>query len=174
MVIEMGWKKIFAVIALGALLLMMPAAMAAQPMADPMASTQYPTIGQIIKDRPEFKTINMGISKLGQSDMLNTPGEYTLFAPTDDAFKKLPLSAIMDVMKNNDKMVAIGKMHVVRGRYMTADLMNMDKVTTIDGKDLKITHSGGKVYVNGAELVKPNIKASNGVIHGIDQVLMPK
>lgn len=99
-----------------------------------------------------------------------------MFAPTDEAFAKLPEGTVESLLKpeNKDKLVAILTYHVVPGKVMAADVMGLDKATTVQGSDIMITKSDGKVMVDNATVVATDVKAKNGVIHVIDTVIMPK
>jgi uncharacterized surface protein with fasciclin (FAS1) repeats len=106
--------------------------------------------------------------------MLQEKGPYTVFAPTDDAFKKLPKGTVENLLKpeNKEKLGAILAYHVMEGKVMAADVKTM-KAKTANGAMLNVKVNGSKVMVNDANLVKADVKASNGVIHVIDKVLMP-
>ena len=99
-----------------------------------------------------------------------------MFAPTDAAFAKLPKGTVEDLLKpeNKAKLTAILTYHVVPGKVMAADVVKVKDAKTVQGSSLKVNAAGGKVMVDGANVVKTDIAASNGVIHVIDSVLMPK
>ncbi len=122
-----------------------------------------------------FKTLVAAIKAAGLVETLQGKGPFTVFAPTDEAFAKLPAGTVDDLLKpeNKEKLVAILTYHVLPGKIMAADVKTM-KATTVNGKKLSIKVDDGKVTVNGANVVKTDIAASNGVIHVIDTVLIPK
>ena len=101
-------------------------------------------------------------------------GPFTVFAPTDAAFAKLPAGTVESLLKpeNKEKLVAILKYHVVSGKVMAADVVGLKKATTLSGKDVKIDTKSG-VVVGGAKVSATDIVASNGVIHVVDSVMMP-
>ena len=122
-----------------------------------------------------FKTLAAALTAAGLVDTLNSAGPFTVFAPTDDAFAKLPEGTVDKLLKDVPKLTAILTYHVLSGKVMTADVMKMDGKTakTVNGADLKITTQGG-VNLNGSvHVTKTDIDCSNGVIHVVDAVLMP-
>ena len=104
------------------------------------------------------------------------PGPFTVFAPTDDAFAKLPAGTVDDLLKpeNKQKLTQILTYHVVPGKVMAADVVKMKSAKTVNGKALPIMVEGGTVMVGDAKVVKTDISASNGVIHVVDSVILPK
>jgi len=122
-----------------------------------------------------FKTLAAALTAAGLVDTLNSAGPFTVFAPTDDAFAKLPEGTVDKLLKDVPKLTAILTYHVLSGKVMAADVMKMDGKTakTVNGADLKITTQGG-VSLNGSvHVTKTDIDCSNGVIHVVDAVLMP-
>lgn len=122
-----------------------------------------------------FKTLAAALTAAGLVDTLNSAGPFTVFAPTDDAFAKLPEGTVDKLLKDVPKLTAILTYHVLSGKVMAADVMKMDGKTakTVNGADLKITTQGG-VNLNGSvHVTKTDIDCSNGVIHVVDAVLMP-
>jgi uncharacterized surface protein with fasciclin (FAS1) repeats len=124
----------------------------------------------------QFKTLIAAVQAAGLVDTLKGPGPFTVFAPTDEAFAKLPAGTVDTLLKpeNKDKLVAILTYHVVSGDVTADKVSKMTEAKTVQGQDLKIMATGGKVMINDANVVKPDIKCSNGVIHVIDKVLMPQ
>ncbi|MEM8670991.1 MAG: fasciclin domain-containing protein [Planctomycetota bacterium] len=122
-----------------------------------------------------FKTLVAAVKAGGLVDTLSGDGPFTVFAPTDEAFKKLPEGTLESLLKpeNKDKLVAILKYHVVPGAVMAKDVVKLNKATTAQGKDVKIKVADGKVKINNATVVKTDVKSSNGVIHVIDTVILP-
>ncbi len=123
-----------------------------------------------------FKTLAAALQAAGLVDTLKGKGPFTVFAPTDEAFAKLPAGTVDDLLKpeNHDKLVAILTYHVVPGKVMAKDVVKLHEAKTVNGKDVKITTDGGKVMVNNANVTKTDIVCSNGVIHVIDSVLLPQ
>jgi len=123
-----------------------------------------------------FKTLVAAVKAAGLADTLSGKGPFTVFAPTDAAFAKLPAGTVESLLKpeNKDKLKAILLYHVVKGDVKSGDLKDGESVKTLDGQSLTVGISGGVVNVNGATVVKADIPASNGVIHVIDTVLIPK
>ena len=122
-----------------------------------------------------FKTLVAAVKAGGLVDTLSGKGPFTVFAPTDDAFAKLPEGTLEDLLKpeNKDKLVAILKYHVVPGAVMAKDVVSLKKAKTVQGQNIRIKVTDGKVKVNNANVVKTDVKSSNGVIHVIDTVILP-
>lgn len=123
-----------------------------------------------------FKTLAAALKAAGLVDTLKGPGPFTVFAPTDEAFAKLPAGTVEDLLKpeNHDKLVAILTYHVVPGKVMAKDVVKLHEAKTVNGKDVKIMAEGGKVMVDNADVTKTDIVCSNGVIHVIDAVILPQ
>jgi uncharacterized surface protein with fasciclin (FAS1) repeats len=124
----------------------------------------------------DFKTLATALQAAGLVDTLKGPGPFTVFAPTDEAFAKLPPGTVEDLLKpeNKQKLTAILTYHVVPGEVLAKDVVKLKEAKTVNGKELQITVQDGKVMVNGANVVKTDIKCSNGVIHVVDSVLLPQ
>jgi transforming growth factor-beta-induced protein len=124
-----------------------------------------------------FKTLAAALQAAGLVDTLKGDGPFTVFAPTDEAFAKLPKGAVDDLLKpeNKEKLVAVLTYHVVSGKVMAADVagMNGKSAKTVQGSELKIKVEGSNVSVDNANVVKTDIECKNGVIHVIDTVVMP-
>jgi uncharacterized surface protein with fasciclin (FAS1) repeats len=124
-----------------------------------------------------FSTLVAAVKAAGLVDTLKTPGPFTVFAPTDDAFAKLPAGTVDNLLKDVPKLKAILTYHVIAGKLLAADIANMKTAKTIEGDTVKIDaarwHMHRNVKINDAEIVKADIIADNGVIHVINQVLMP-
>ncbi|GEP44269.1 fasciclin domain-containing protein [Brevifollis gellanilyticus] len=126
------------------------------------------------KSAGTFKTLTAALDAAGKTEMLQEKGPYTVFAPSDEAFAKLPKGTVEELLKpeNKEKLGKILAYHVVEGKVMAADVKTM-KAKTANGAELDIKVEGEKVTVNDAKVVKADVPASNGVIHVIDTVLMP-
>jgi uncharacterized surface protein with fasciclin (FAS1) repeats len=124
----------------------------------------------------KFNTLVAAVKAAGLVDTLKGPGPFTVFAPTDEAFAKLPAGTLETLLQpeNKAKLRSILLYHVVAGRVTAAEVVKMDSAKTAEGQNLSIKVMGGNVMVNNAHVVKADIEASNGVIHVIDTVLLPK
>jgi len=123
-----------------------------------------------------FKTLVAALKAAGLVDTLKGKGPFTVFAPTDDAFAKLPAGTVDELLKpeNKQKLIAILTYHVVAGKVTAAQAMKLNSAKTVNGQSLNIATNGGMVMINDATVTKADILCSNGVIHVIDTVLMPK
>ena len=122
-----------------------------------------------------FKTFGKVLRKAGLEDTLRGVGPFTLLAPTDAAFDKLPPGKLDNLMKpeNKDELVSILNHHVLAGRSSAADMSKLTMAKTLGGQSVPIVSSGSKVKFDGAELTSRDIQSSNGVLHGIDKVNLP-
>ena len=121
-----------------------------------------------------FTTLAKALQTAGLVETLKGAGPFTVFAPTDDAFAKLPAGALDALLKDKAKLTAVLTYHVVPGKVMAADVVKLDSATTVNGKSVKIQAAGGTVMIDGAKVIKTDIKCSNGVIHVIDSVILPE
>jgi uncharacterized surface protein with fasciclin (FAS1) repeats len=119
-----------------------------------------------------FKTLAAALQAAGLVDTLKGKGPFTVFAPTDEAFAKIPKADLDALLKDKAKLTAVLTYHVVSGKVMAKDV-KAGKVKTVQGSELTLGTAGG-VTVNGAKVVKADIAADNGVIHVIDSVVLPK
>ncbi|MFT7402764.1 MAG: putative surface protein with fasciclin (FAS1) repeats [Hydrogenophaga sp.] len=119
-----------------------------------------------------FKTLVTALKEAGLVDTLRGPGPFTVFAPTDEAFAKIPKADLDKLLANKAKLKAVLTYHVVSGKVMAADI-KAGKVKSVQGEQLTLATKGG-VMVNKAKVVSADVVADNGVIHAIDTVLMPK
>ncbi|MDP9001073.1 MAG: fasciclin domain-containing protein [Myxococcota bacterium] len=122
-----------------------------------------------------FKTLVAAIKAADLVDTLKGPGPFTVFAPTDEAFAKLPAGTLDSLLKpeNKAKLQSILTYHVVSGRVGSDQVVHLTSAKTVQGKDLKISQNAGTVMVDGAKVVKADIACSNGIIHVIDAVVLP-
>jgi len=123
----------------------------------------------------QFKTLAAALKAADLVTTLKGPGPFTVFAPTDEAFAKLPAGTVETLLKpeNKEKLVAILTYHVVAGKAMAADVKDGAMLKTVNGKEVTASVKDGKVMIGGATVVKADVAASNGVIHVIDTVLLP-
>jgi uncharacterized surface protein with fasciclin (FAS1) repeats len=122
-----------------------------------------------------FNTLVAAVKAAGLVETLKGEGPLTVFAPTDEAFAKLPQGTVESLLKpeNRDKLTAILTYHVVPGRVTADQVVNLSTARTANGRDLRINASNGKVMVDNANVIKTDIMTSNGVIHVIDTVVLP-
>jgi uncharacterized surface protein with fasciclin (FAS1) repeats len=121
-----------------------------------------------------FNTLVAAVKAAGLVDTLKGPGPFTVFAPTDEAFAKLPPGTVDALLKDPEKLKGILLFHVVSGKVMAADVVKLKTAKTLQGGSLRIKVAGSKVMVDNADVVKTDIVCDNGVIHVIDAVLLPK
>jgi uncharacterized surface protein with fasciclin (FAS1) repeats len=123
----------------------------------------------------QFKTMAAAVSGAGLANTLKGPGPFTVFAPTDAAFAKLPAGTVESLLKpeNKDELAAILTYHVVPGRVTAADVGKLREAKTVNGRTLTVSTSGSGVMINEAKVTATDIAASNGVIHVIDSVILP-
>jgi uncharacterized surface protein with fasciclin (FAS1) repeats len=125
-----------------------------------------------------FKTLVAATQAAGLVETLNTKGPYTVFAPTDEAFAKLPEGTVESLLKDTPKLTAVLTYHVLEGEVPASDVIQHNNLTTLQGQELKVDaakwHLHKSVKINDANIVKADIKADNGIIHVIDKVLLPK
>ncbi len=125
-----------------------------------------------------FNTLVEAVKAAGLVETLKSPGPFTVFAPTDDAFAKIPKDQLDMLLKDPAKLKSILTFHVVEGKMMTEDLAEHEYLQALSGDELRIDakrwHLHRNLKVNGANIVKANINVDNGVCHAIDRVLMPK
>ena len=120
-----------------------------------------------------FTTLVKAVQAAGLVDVLKSDGPFTVFAPTDEAFAKLPAGTLDALLKDTEKLKAILTYHVVPGKVLAADVMKSSSATTVQGQDVAIDTKNG-VMVDNAKVIATDIETSNGVIHVIDSVILPK
>lgn len=145
--------------------------MAAAPAEQPSSN-----ILQTAAAAGSFSTLSAAIKAAGLEETLAGPGPFTVFAPTDEAFAKLPAGTVDNLLKpeNKAKLVAVLTYHVVAGNMMAKEVVNSTKLKSVQGQELSVVVDGTNVRVDGAKVVKTDVTASNGVIHVIDAVVLPK
>lgn len=119
-----------------------------------------------------FKTLVAAVTAAGLADTLSGAGPFTVFAPTDEAFAKLPAGTVDGLLKDIPTLTKILTYHVVSGKVMAADVVKLHSAKTLQGGEVKIDATSG-VKINDATVISADVAASNGVIHAIDTVLMP-
>lgn len=144
----------------------------------PAQMSEHPAPGDdvvaALKEAGRFTTLVAAIEAAGLNGKLQGEGPFTIFAPTDEAFAKLPKDELAALLQpaNQAKLAGILAAHVVPGKIMAKDIKTM-KATNVNGQDLHIDVQGDRVRVDGAQVVGPDLQASNGVIHAIDRVIFP-
>ncbi|MCB5163075.1 fasciclin domain-containing protein [Marinomonas algarum] len=133
-------------------------------------------IVDVAAENGSFTTLIAAAKAAGLVDTLKGDGPLTVFAPTDDAFAKLPNGTVETLLKpeNKDQLAAVLTYHVVPGKVMAADIVKVDSAKTAQGQNLAVKVADGKVMINNATVIMADVKASNGVIHVIDTVLLPQ
>jgi uncharacterized surface protein with fasciclin (FAS1) repeats len=125
-----------------------------------------------------FKTLVTAVKAADLVDTLKSKGPFTVFAPTDDAFAKLPKGTVEGLLKDIPKLKAVLTYHVVPGKVMAADVVKLKTAKTVQGQDVRIDaskwHLHKNVKINDANVIKADIATDNGVIHAIDKVILPK
>jgi uncharacterized surface protein with fasciclin (FAS1) repeats len=141
-----------------------------------LRSHAMPNIVQTAVAAGNFKTLAAALTAANLIEPLSGPGPFTVFAPTDAAFAKIPKADLDALLANKDKLVKVLKFHVLTSKVMASDVAKLKegaKVKTFEGHDLTLTHTGGATKFNDSTITNTDINASNGVIHAIDTVMMP-
>lgn len=133
------------------------------------------TIAEVASGDSRFSTLVTALDSAGLVQTMQEDGPFTVFAPTNAAFNKLPEGTVQSLLQpgNRDRLTSILTYHVVEGANMAADVQGMSSATTLEGSSLSISTSGDSVQVGNATVIQADVQASNGVIHAIDTVLMP-
>lgn len=175
--------KFLAIIALGAAVAATPAVLEGQApytkekkAMTTMNATQAPgmDIVETAVAAGSFNTLATALQSAGLVDALKGKGPFTVFAPTDAAFAKLPRGTVEALLQDKEKLAAILTYHVVSGKVPASQVAKMNSATTLNGQDVRIMARAGRVMVNNATVNQADIKASNGIIHVIDTVLLPE
>ncbi len=146
---------------------------AAAARGEPGITVPASTIVDVAVADGHFKTLAAALEAAGLVETLNGDGPFTVFAPTDDAFAKLPAGTVQALLKDKTRLTAILTYHVVAGRHPASEVASLSSLATVNGTQLTIDARNGGVIVGGAHVVKADIPASNGIIHVIDTVLIP-
>ncbi|GGR35229.1 fasciclin domain-containing protein [Deinococcus ruber] len=132
------------------------------------------SIAGIVSKDPQFSTLLAALKAAGLDKTLAGKGPFTVFAPTNAAFAKIPKATLTALLKNKAQLTKVLTYHVVAGNVMAADVMKMTSAKTLEGGSAMVKVMGKNVMIDKAKVTKTDIKASNGIIHVIDTVLMPK
>jgi uncharacterized surface protein with fasciclin (FAS1) repeats len=142
------------------------------------AATPRPATGKNIVQTAvaagKFKTLTKLLKTAGLAGTLAKPGPFTVFAPTDAAFAKVPKKTLTSLLKNKAKLRAVLLYHVVAGKVTSDQVVKLSSAKTLNGKSVRIKVSGSSVFVNNAKVTKADVAASNGVIHVVNRVLIPR
>lgn len=141
-----------------------------------METTRIATIVDTAVEAGTFNTLVAAVRAAGLVETLSGEGPFTVFAPTDEAFARLPQGTVEELLKpeNREKLVSVLTYHVVPGTVKAADVVKLAKAKTVQGEAISIKVADGKVMVDGAKVVQTDIATSNGVIHVIDAVILPQ
>ncbi len=141
----------------------------------PAACSRPKDIVETAVEAGSFNTLAAALEAGGLIETLKGSGPFTVFAPTDEAFAKLPEGTVEELLKpeNRETLVKILTYHVVPGKVLAADVVKLSSAATVEGSELRVNAKQGRVRVNDSNVVKTDIRASNGVIHVIDAVLLP-
>jgi uncharacterized surface protein with fasciclin (FAS1) repeats len=164
-------KRLFAATALAALITVPACA----PAYSSKETQSMKNIVQVAAENGNFNTLVAAVKAAGLVETLSGPGPFTVFAPTDAAFAKLPEGTVAGLIADKEKLTAILTYHVLSGRVVASDIIKSNGAmpTTVNGEKLDIEVRNGKVFVNQAQVTTADVAASNGVIHVIDGVLIP-
>jgi uncharacterized surface protein with fasciclin (FAS1) repeats len=121
----------------------------------------------------QFNTLLKGATEAGLTQTLKGEGPYTVFAPSDQAFARLPEGTLESLLKDKTRLKAVLSYHIVPARISSAEMAKLESTKTLDGRNLSVSTSDGQVVINKAKLVRPDIKCANGIIHVIDAVCLP-
>ena len=148
---------------------------AKSPVTEEKAAVQPGTLTTVIADSATFSTLTKALKATGLDETLGGANQFTIFAPTDEAFGKLPAETLAKLMlpANVEKLRMLLLYHVVAGKMLAAELTSGD-VKTVNGEKLKVDVSSGKIEVEGAKVYSADVSATNGVMHSIGKVLVPK
>lgn len=131
------------------------------------------TIVDVASANPDFSTLVSAVTKAGLVETLSGDGPFTVFAPTNEAFAKIPQDQLDAILADQAKLKSILTYHVIAGKVLAGDLQPEQSVATVEGQNVDIKVTDGTATINGCNIVKTDVEASNGVIHVIDCVLVP-
>ena len=132
-----------------------------------------PDIVDVAIENGNFNTLVTAVQAAGLVDTLKGKGPFTVFAPTDAAFAKLPSAAFEGLLADPDALAKVLTYHVVPGKVLASDVVGLDRAATVQGQAVDIAVRGGKVFIDGAQVVMTDVMVANGVIHVIDRVILP-
>ena len=138
-----------------------------------VSSSKYPTIVGVASADPQFSTLVSAVAAAGLVETLDGTGPFTVFAPTNAAFSKIPDAQLQAILADKDKLTKILTYHVLPGKVLSKNLKKKQTVETVEGSPVAIVAKKSGVTVDGAKVEKADLKTSNGVIHAIDTVILP-
>jgi len=139
----------------------------------PAAAASSQNIVQVAASNPQFSTLVSLVKRAGLVEALSGSTKLTVFAPTNAAFAAVPKATLAKLAANKSLLIKVLEYHVVKGKVLAARVVKLHSAKTLEGANVKIAVKGGRVYVNKAKVIKTDVKASNGVIHVINSVLIP-
>ena len=163
-------KRILAALLAGGALAAVPVASAT---ADHAAMTKQPNIVALAASSPNLSTLVKLVKSAGLVKALSGSGKLTVFAPTNAAFAKVPKATLQKLATHKKMLAAVLEYHIVKGALPAAKVEARHSLTTLEGAKLAVKVRRGSVYINQAKVIKPNLKASNGIVHVINSVLVP-
>jgi uncharacterized surface protein with fasciclin (FAS1) repeats len=144
------------------------------PMSGVTAAGSEQNIVETAVGAGNFNTLVTAVKAADLVETLSGPGPFTVFAPTDDAFAKLPAGTVEALLKDKAKLTSVLTYHVASGKYMAADVVKMSSLKSVQGQDIAISLKDGAAMADNAKIIQTDIVCSNGVIHVIDAVILPK
>jgi uncharacterized surface protein with fasciclin (FAS1) repeats len=148
-------------------------AIAATVVPSVAAASSSKNLVQVAASNPQFSTLVTLVKKAGLVSALSGKSKLTVLAPTNAAFSKVPKKTLNALLKNKKQLRAVLLYHVLKGAVPARTVVKLHSAKTLEGSSIKIRVRGGKVYVNNARVIKTDVKASNGIIHVINSVLIP-
>jgi len=145
------------------------------PGTGPETPPENPTqnIVEVASNADAFSTLVTAVKAAGLVETLSSGGPFTVFAPTNEAFARIPKADLEALLADKEALTAVLTYHVVPGKVMAKDVVNLSSATTVNGQDIEIKAWDGKVMIDGATVTSTDIEATNGVIHVIDRVILP-
>ena len=141
---------------------------------DPMGMEEESNIVMTAEDAGVFNTLLAALDAASLTSALEGPGPFTVFAPTDDAFAAIDVDVLNDLIADPELLTRVLTYHVVSGEFTSTDVAGLNSAPTLNGKDVSLSFDGTTVMVDGARVIGADVEASNGIIHVIDQVLLPE
>ena len=133
-----------------------------------------PKIAEVVQENPSFSTLLRALQAAELTGALNGEGPLTVFAPTNDAFAAIDDEVLQKLLADKDRLTKVLTYHVAQGKYTAADLEGTSRLTTLEGGDLEVHVEGESVRVDEATVTQADVAADNGVVHAVDQVILPE
>jgi len=146
------------------------------PVNQPATTTDDPTMNivEVAASAGSFNTLVAAVKAAGLVETLSGEGPFTVFAPTDEAFAQIPEDQLNALLADKEALTAVLTYHVVSGKVMSGDVAGLSSAETVNGQSVEIKVMDGKVMIDGATVISADIEATNGVIHVLDKVILPK